>query len=274
MPLVGVDRRCSARRAARRRRARVHRARRRAQPADAEAGARLPDGGGDRRGSGPGGVDRRAQKSRSIRGPLFALDVDPGNRGERRPGTRQARIPQPPLLLAQHRRPAGHRSRPLPAAGSRALAGHWAIAPAPWPEQALETAEAAQVIRETVAALPQTQRAVITLRDMIGCTPEETCNTLGLTDTQPPCAPTPRPHEGPRRARSGVRHHGGYCVNEMDCKELVETITAYLDGTLPDADRRRFDTHLVELPVLHRVPRADAKDHRAARHARRDHALA
>lgn len=61
--------------------------------------------------------------------------------------------------------------------------GHWAIAPAPWPEQAVETAEATQVIRETIAALPQTQRAVITLRDMIGCTPEETCSTLGLTDT-------------------------------------------------------------------------------------------
>jgi RNA polymerase sigma-70 factor (ECF subfamily) len=61
--------------------------------------------------------------------------------------------------------------------------GHWAIAPAPWPEHALETAEAAQVIRDVVAALPQAQRAVITLRDMIGCTPEETCNTLRLTDT-------------------------------------------------------------------------------------------
>ena len=61
--------------------------------------------------------------------------------------------------------------------------GHWAIAPAPWPENALETAEAARVIRETVAALPQRQRTVITLRDVIGCTPEETCNALGLTDT-------------------------------------------------------------------------------------------
>lgn len=61
--------------------------------------------------------------------------------------------------------------------------GHWAIPPAPWPEHALETAEAARVIRETVAALPQTQRAVITLRDMIGCSPAETCNALGLTDT-------------------------------------------------------------------------------------------
>ena len=38
-------------------------------------------------------------------------------------------------------------------------------------------------------------------------------------------------------------------MNEMACKELVETITAYLDGTLPDADRRRFDAHLAECPV-------------------------
>jgi RNA polymerase sigma-70 factor, ECF subfamily len=60
--------------------------------------------------------------------------------------------------------------------------GHWAIAPVPWPERALETAQAAQVIRETVAGLPRMQRAVITLRDMIGCPPEETCNALGLTD--------------------------------------------------------------------------------------------
>jgi RNA polymerase sigma-70 factor (ECF subfamily) len=61
--------------------------------------------------------------------------------------------------------------------------GHWAIPPAPWPERALETAEATRIIRETVAALPRAQRAVITLRDMIGCTPEETCNTLDLTET-------------------------------------------------------------------------------------------
>jgi RNA polymerase sigma-70 factor (ECF subfamily) len=36
--------------------------------------------------------------------------------------------------------------------------GHWVIPPAPWPELALETAEAARIIRETIAALPQTQR--------------------------------------------------------------------------------------------------------------------
>jgi RNA polymerase sigma-70 factor, ECF subfamily len=60
--------------------------------------------------------------------------------------------------------------------------GHWAIAPVPWPEQALETAEAEEVIREAIAALPEPQRAVITLRDMIGCTAQETCTALGLAD--------------------------------------------------------------------------------------------
>jgi anti-sigma factor RsiW len=34
----------------------------------------------------------------------------------------------------------------------------------------------------------------------------------------------------------------------MDCRELVEAITAYLDGTLPDADRDRFENHLVNCP--------------------------
>jgi anti-sigma factor RsiW len=37
-------------------------------------------------------------------------------------------------------------------------------------------------------------------------------------------------------------------MNEMACRELVEAITAYLDGTLLDADRRRFENHLAACP--------------------------
>jgi anti-sigma factor RsiW len=37
-------------------------------------------------------------------------------------------------------------------------------------------------------------------------------------------------------------------MTEMACRQLVEVITAYLDGTLPEADRRRFDRHLSECP--------------------------
>jgi anti-sigma factor RsiW len=32
--------------------------------------------------------------------------------------------------------------------------------------------------------------------------------------------------------------------SEMACKELVELVTEYLEGTLPLPDRQRFDDHL------------------------------
>ena len=31
----------------------------------------------------------------------------------------------------------------------------------------------------------------------------------------------------------------------LACKELVEIITDYLEGMLPERDRRRFDTHIL-----------------------------
>jgi anti-sigma factor RsiW len=33
-------------------------------------------------------------------------------------------------------------------------------------------------------------------------------------------------------------------VREMACQELVEVITDYLEGTLPELDRARFEAHL------------------------------
>jgi RNA polymerase sigma-70 factor, ECF subfamily len=61
--------------------------------------------------------------------------------------------------------------------------GHWAIAPSPWPEQALETSEALATIQDAIAQLPDAQREVITMRDVLGYDAAETCNALGLTDT-------------------------------------------------------------------------------------------
>jgi anti-sigma factor RsiW len=37
-------------------------------------------------------------------------------------------------------------------------------------------------------------------------------------------------------------------ADEMSCKELVEVITEYLEGTLPPAERARFEQHLAECP--------------------------
>ena len=37
-------------------------------------------------------------------------------------------------------------------------------------------------------------------------------------------------------------------MTEMACKEIVDVITAYLDGTIDPVDRSRFDAHLAECP--------------------------
>jgi anti-sigma factor RsiW len=33
-------------------------------------------------------------------------------------------------------------------------------------------------------------------------------------------------------------------VQELTCRELVELVTDYLEGTLPDRERERFEAHL------------------------------
>ena len=35
---------------------------------------------------------------------------------------------------------------------------------------------------------------------------------------------------------------------EMSCRELVDVITDYLEGTMAQGDRLRFDAHLAECP--------------------------
>jgi RNA polymerase sigma-70 factor, ECF subfamily len=61
--------------------------------------------------------------------------------------------------------------------------GHWAVKPEAWPEEALVAAETRGRIAEAIEALPATQRAVITLRDVEGWDSAEVCNALGLTET-------------------------------------------------------------------------------------------
>lgn len=51
------------------------------------------------------------------------------------------------------------------------------------PEAMLLTEEARAEIRAAIDALPPTQRIVITMRDLEGCSGEEVCNVLGLSET-------------------------------------------------------------------------------------------
>jgi anti-sigma factor RsiW len=36
--------------------------------------------------------------------------------------------------------------------------------------------------------------------------------------------------------------------NDLTCKSFIELVTAYLDGELPEAERRRFEAHLEDCP--------------------------
>lgn len=69
---------------------------------------------------------------------------------------------------------------------SEGAVGHWASPPSRFsslPEARLLGAETIGVIAEAIAALPDTQRTVISLRDVEGWSPEEVRNVLGLSET-------------------------------------------------------------------------------------------
>ncbi len=63
--------------------------------------------------------------------------------------------------------------------------GMWKDPPGPWseenPERLAQGVETRAAIEAAIAALPEAQRAVITLRDVEGLETEEICNLLGVT---------------------------------------------------------------------------------------------
>jgi RNA polymerase sigma-70 factor (ECF subfamily) len=66
-------------------------------------------------------------------------------------------------------------------------AGYWDQPPRPWDDLTPERLAASRQIGERLASamdeLPDAQRAVVTLRDVEGCSSEETCNVLGISET-------------------------------------------------------------------------------------------
>jgi RNA polymerase sigma-70 factor (ECF subfamily) len=65
-------------------------------------------------------------------------------------------------------------------------AGHWSSLPTNWdalPEERFLSAETRAAVDRAIAALPPTQREVITLRDVEGWTSEEVRNALDLSET-------------------------------------------------------------------------------------------
>ena len=80
-----------------------------------------------------------------------------------------------PAVPADRFSPPGHR-----------WDGHWQAPPRAWPETpeaALLSTETLGVVETCLQRLPETQRAVLILRDVEELSGEEACNALGITDT-------------------------------------------------------------------------------------------
>jgi RNA polymerase sigma-70 factor (ECF subfamily) len=63
--------------------------------------------------------------------------------------------------------------------------GHWVDPPAPWTDRIEDRVTAAALhdrIRSCLGKLPDVQRQVVTLRDIDGLTPGETCSVLGISE--------------------------------------------------------------------------------------------
>ena len=70
-------------------------------------------------------------------------------------------------------------------AGER-FADHWTSSPERWselPEASLLTHETIAIVERAAASLPPAQRAVVTLRDIVGWDADEVCEVLGITAT-------------------------------------------------------------------------------------------
>jgi RNA polymerase sigma-70 factor, ECF subfamily len=62
--------------------------------------------------------------------------------------------------------------------------GHWRSFPTDWrtlPEERLVSMETVELVKDAIAELPESQRIVITLRDVTGCSAAEVCDTLGVS---------------------------------------------------------------------------------------------
>jgi RNA polymerase sigma-70 factor (ECF subfamily) len=66
-----------------------------------------------------------------------------------------------------------------------AFPGHWNGYPTDWrslPEEVFLSRETVEVVLRAIAELPHGQQAVIRMRDVDGCSAEEVCAALDLTD--------------------------------------------------------------------------------------------
>jgi RNA polymerase sigma-70 factor (ECF subfamily) len=99
-------------------------------------------------------------------------------------GEREARtIPFSALAAEGDDEPAVDADRFRPE--TDAFPGHWRAYPGNWaslPDEALLGRETLDVVLRAIEELPTAQRVVITMRDVAGCSAEEVCGTLDVSE--------------------------------------------------------------------------------------------
>jgi len=100
------------------------------------------------------------------------------------------------------------------------------------------------------AALPPSWREVFILRDIEGCTRSEVSELLKVTEDNQELLL----HRARSRLRNELERYFDEEVKEpgsdeeLTCKEAVEDVTRYLEGTMPEAERKQFEEHLYICP--------------------------
>jgi len=124
------------------------------------------------------GIDRFEGRS-SLKTWLFRILV---NQAKTR-GMREARSVPFSALEAEGREPAVPEDRFR--GPENQWADHWASPPrslADAPEERLLSRELRMRLRDALATLPEAQRVVVTLRDVVGCDPREVCELLDVSE--------------------------------------------------------------------------------------------
>jgi RNA polymerase sigma-70 factor (ECF subfamily) len=85
------------------------------------------------------------------------------------------------------------------------FAHHWTSSPARWelPEATVLSKETVTVVEQAIDSLPPAQRAVITLRDIVGCDAEEVCDALEIS----PANQRVLLHRARTKVRKALEHH-------------------------------------------------------------------
>jgi RNA polymerase sigma-70 factor (ECF subfamily) len=124
-----------------------------------------------------GGIDRFEERS-SLKTWIFRILT---NRAKTR-GEREGRsVPFSALGGPADEEGAVDADRFLPGDHETAP-GAWAVPPRSWPHERALARETLDVMREAIQALPESQRTVITLRDVEGWSAQEVADALQITD--------------------------------------------------------------------------------------------